>query len=343
MLALLFIRLSIFGLNLKTFSNNNGLFFVTIVNTNKKTTEPAVKDHIVLTENHLAILKTLAYSSIFDYPLTYNELYSFVMGKKLSKTEFNELLFNDLIPEYIIFEQNYFTLPNKETIIKKRIDKYAISHAKWVKAYNLNYILSFFPFIRMISITGSLVFNNIKDRHDDIDMFIIVQKNHLWKTRFFVYGFVRILHFFKIDLCPNFMITDRFLELDTKNFYTARELKSMVPLYGLNLFNSFVSSNSWANDFYPNAITKNQMKFKIIGHKSSKIKNVLEKILSLKIFSHLEKFEMNRQIKGLKKLSKKESEIKLTVDCCKSHIDGHGKSITRLFESNLEIFNISDQ
>ena len=46
----------------------------------------------ILGKNHQAILKTLVYSDVFDYPLTIDELYHFIMDVKVSKKEFKNFL-----------------------------------------------------------------------------------------------------------------------------------------------------------------------------------------------------------------------------------------------------------
>ena len=297
----------------------------------------------ILKEDHLAILKSLVYSDVFDYPLTYEELYQFIMGKKISKSDFDKILYSDLIPTFIRSNKNFFTLPMREEIIDKRISKQNISKTKWFQAFSLSYLLSHFPFVRMIAITGSLVFDNIKDKYDDIDFFIIIERNHLWTTRLFIYTLVRIFELFNTKICPNYIISDRYLELDDKNFYSARELKQMIPIYGENLFEKFKNSNKWADNYYPNAVNKNQLKFTFIKHKQSKIKSLLEKLLSNKIFSFLEIFEMNRQINRLKKISTSNSENNFTKDCAKCHIDGHGNWIKQKYHMTFENLLINEE
>lgn len=307
---------------------------------NRVTLNYEVKKSAQLSDDHLAIIKTMVYSDIFDYPLTYKELYQFVSGKKISENDFNRLLKIDLIPTYIQTKSKFFTLPQRENIIDLRISKLSISEDKWKQAFTLGYLLSHFPFVKMISVTGSLVFNNIKGKDDDIDYFIIIEKHHLWTVRLFIYILVRFLELFKIKICPNYIISTRKLELDDKNFYSARELRQMIPLYGKSVFEKFMHSNNWINTYYPNAINRKQLKFEIIEHKKSRIKAFLEKILSLRMFSVIEVFEMNRQIKRLKKISTINSENIFTKDCAKCHIDGHGNWIKEKYHSTFEkLFN----
>ncbi len=166
------------------------LFFVTAIISNNLIANKNNSNNFFLTENHLAILKTLVYSDVFDYPLTYEELYQFTMGIELSKNDFNQILLNDLIPKYVHSNKTFFTLPLREKIIDNRLSKISIAEVKWKQAFVLSYLLSHFPFVRMISITGSLVFNNLKGKDDDIDFFIIIEKNHLWTVRLFIYTLV---------------------------------------------------------------------------------------------------------------------------------------------------------
>lgn len=283
------------------------------------------------------------YSDVFDYPLTYNELYYFVMGEKISKREFYNLLMIDLIPKYVINIKKYYLLHGKEFTVEKREWREKISKKKWKKAITMNHILKNIPFVRMTAITGSLAYNSIRDKNDDIDYFIIVKKGHLWKTRLLIYSFVRLNELFGIKICPNYMISDQNLILHDRNSYSARELKQMIPLYGNDLFTDFVFKNNWVNDYYPNAQNRFNYKFKLTDLNESPIKIILEKFLSIRLFKIIERSEMHRQIRKIKKISTSKSENNFSKDCCKSHIDGHGIWINYKFNNRLnEIINNSN-
>ena len=111
------------------------------------------KGNFILKDEHISIIKAMVYSNVFNYPLTYNELFHFVQGMKLPKKQFDVLLFNDLIPLYITEQNNFFTLVNREEIIESRKSKYNFSEEKWKQAYSISYVLSQLPFVRMICIT----------------------------------------------------------------------------------------------------------------------------------------------------------------------------------------------
>jgi hypothetical protein len=72
----------------------------------------------VLTINR-NILAALAYFDIFDHPLTYSELYLF-LGKKHSKTEFNDAI-NCLVAGKMIYQfDKFYTLKNDSLISIRR-------------------------------------------------------------------------------------------------------------------------------------------------------------------------------------------------------------------------------
>jgi len=151
------------------------------------------------------VLKTIRYFSFFDYPPSFEEIYTF-LGKKATKKKVEEALkslegqkkikkiedlnnvtrytlyviYNDTVGEYSIKLKN----KNEKLKIERYNKRYLFSQKKlenWRVRLYLK-ILSFFPQIKLIGFSGSLAMMNA-EKNDDIDLFIITAKNQLFTGR----------------------------------------------------------------------------------------------------------------------------------------------------------------
>jgi len=80
-----------------------------------------------------AIIKTLIYSDIFDFPLTKQEIWKYLISnKKISQKDFLKLLKN----KKTLSKNNFYFLKGREEIIRKRKDRKKIGVNKIEKAKN---------------------------------------------------------------------------------------------------------------------------------------------------------------------------------------------------------------
>jgi len=117
-----------------------------------------------------------------------------------------------------------------------------------------------FPNILFIGVTGSVAAEFPK-KNDDIDLFIIVKKDTLWITRFWVRYFVwknKIPHrrYGKIEnkdeFCFNMWLDEEALLLPKvkQNLHNAVDLVLMKKVYDKeNVYLKFIKTNNWANKY----------------------------------------------------------------------------------------------
>ena len=227
---------------------------------------------------HQAILNTLIYADIFDYPLTSSEIHKWLIKGQSQGLSLTELIEKNLIQK----TKSYYHLPGRQNIVPLRLSRRHFSQLKLQKAKRIAKILSLIPSIRLITVTGALAMNN-SDKNDDIDLMIITKNNRLWLTRLIVYLFfftffrqssrvpnhqrsaakrktVRNLQQFKDKLCLNLWLDESALVIpkSRRNLYTAHEICQIKPLLDKkNTYQNFLSSNSWVKKYLPNATKLN--------------------------------------------------------------------------------------
>jgi predicted nucleotidyltransferase len=198
------------------------------------------------------ILSTLAYFDMWDYPLTYGEIFLF-LENKYGQHDFTEALDQLIVNKLVFHFDRFYSLKNDYMIALKRnkANKKAaelINKAKEVGAFLIR-----FPFVRGIGISGSLS-KNCADDNSDIDFFIITERNRLWLARTFMHMFKKLTFLVgkQHNYCMNYYIDEAQLQIVEKNIYTAIEVATIIPLEGDTTFESFYKKNAWMHDFLPN-------------------------------------------------------------------------------------------
>ena len=202
------------------------------------------------------ILATLAYFDMFDYPLTYNEIFLF-LERKCEEVDLKKTI-NYLVACKLVFQfGQFYALKNDHFMIsrRKKGNKKALELLE--KAKKVGELLIRFPYVRGIGISGSLS-KNFADENSDIDLFIITQKNRLWIARTLMHIFKKLTflvnkqHYY----CMNYYIDEAQLEIVEKNIYTAIEVVTLIPLQGNQAFADFYSANAWTAAYLPNKLMR---------------------------------------------------------------------------------------
>ncbi len=212
------------------------------------------------------IIRSLCYSDIFEYPLTKEELWRFLIknspDEQVDKACFEKSL-QKLSQSVAYYEKRFYCFRTRAHIISKRIKKHFYSKKKLFLATKIATFCQWIPSIVLLGVSGGLAMNNADDK-DDIDFFIITKKHSIWITRLlllFVLSYTRNRRSFKaIDtkdkICLNMFIDENSLQLpkDRQDLYTAHEIVQLKVLFERkNTYRRFLESNKWVLDYLPNA------------------------------------------------------------------------------------------
>ena len=82
-----------------------------------------------------AIQWTLAYADVFDYPLTLEQLHRYLIGMEVNFPHLEAILSNGHMPALKVSKTSeFFTLPGRESIIRRREQRQRHSVQLWAKA-----------------------------------------------------------------------------------------------------------------------------------------------------------------------------------------------------------------
>lgn len=211
-----------------------------------------------------AILKTLIYSDIFDYPLKGYEIHKWLIGRVASFQQIEKSLTKLLIKGKVIKVKDYYVLAKRKGIVTKRQLREKQSKKFLLKGKICCTFLKIIPTLKLVGISGGLALNNT-DKKDDIDLFLITSKNRLWLTRLlviFILDLVGVRRKAGMNskqvsgkICVNILIEETFLEQEKKDLYIAHEVLQMKVLWQRgNTYKKYLEKNSWAFEFLPSWI-----------------------------------------------------------------------------------------
>lgn len=211
-----------------------------------------------------AILRTIVYADVFDYPLTPKELYRFLITDKvLSFSSFLQAFTRIITNEKRIdTNDEYFFLRNREEIVSIRKKREKWSQKKIKIAKGVAGWLKLIPTIKMVAITGALAMGNSEER-DDIDLLIVTSRNRLWLTRLLTVFLVELVarrrrpgdKKVKNKICLNMFLDEEHLEVPKKeqDLFSAHEVCQLKPIWDRNnCYQKFLKANLWVKKFLPN-------------------------------------------------------------------------------------------
>jgi hypothetical protein len=235
------------------------------------------------------ILKVLAYFDIFHYPVTVNEIRSFLP----SAPDHDDLLaaLERLCLLKAIYSQDeFYSLHDDYSVILQRRNDNRRAEILLKTAYRISSFLFQFPYVRGIGISGSLS-KNVADENADIDFFVITKSNRLWIARTLMHIFKKVTFLLHKEhwFCMNYYVDEDALQISDKNIYTATEVVTLVPVCGNGVLKSFFEANNWTRAYFPNYELCTDSKKK---SKSSVLKKSIELILNNALGDRLDNYLM---------------------------------------------------
>lgn len=223
-----------------------------------------------------AILEVLFYFSQFSYPVTESEIFEFLgiltiekkMQEKLDEMtgkgniiRKREIIASNLGDSFAI-SQYLYTLPQYSIFFKKRLIRQAISYKKYKKAKQFVKILEIFPWFAYIAISGSLAMQNTEEK-DDIDIFIISEKNKIWLARITALITAQLMGLRRrrgLKESPNSICLNLFFDgIDIvipkkkQNLFVAHELLQSKSVGKCSSFREILLwQNRWIQKYFPN-------------------------------------------------------------------------------------------
>ena len=276
---------------------------------------------------HQAMLHTVSYADIFDYPLTAAEIHRYLGLSATLETV------QSALPGPLVRSADYYTLPGRAAIVSMRQRRQQIASSLWPHALHYGRLIARLPFVRMVAVTGSLAMDNV-EAGADLDYLIVTAPGRLWLCRALILLLGRFAALQGAQICPNYLVTQNALDFSPQNLYAAHELTQMVPLAGMDVYRQIRAANPWAESYLPNASGPPQRGLSLPQPESVAMGGTwLEGLLLIRPVDRLEAWEMTRKIRKLRRQNGENPEATFSADCCKGHSQQHGQKTMQKVES----------
>ncbi len=235
------------------------------------------------------IIATLFYADIFDYPLTKEELYKFLINSGESNLDkggiINEIIKNDA---RLGTDNKYIFLKGRDEIVAKRQKRERWSKEKIKIAAVAAGWLKLIPWVRLVGVTGGLALLN-SDSEDDIDILIVSKRNRLWLTRLASVLLLEALGRRRRPddrevcnkICLNMFLDEDHLAVSPRerDLFSAHEVCQLKILWDKEgIGEKFLWENRWIKKFLPNSIFLKQKNNIKISKSSNFFEQLAKKI-----------------------------------------------------------------
>ncbi len=198
------------------------------------------------------VAKTILYFDLFSFPLKIEEIHRYCCVK-VTLGDLKKVL-QEMVSHGELFHlEGHYAVRNQPRLVAERRRKYDYSCTMLERAHRNAAVINRFPFVRGVAISGSLS-KYSADEAADIDFFIITASRRLWICRSLLHLFKKTTYLRKRqhDFCMNYFLDENELKLKDRNFYTAVESITILPVFGGTALKKFWSANSWVASFFPN-------------------------------------------------------------------------------------------
>jgi len=198
------------------------------------------------------IEQTIAYTDFFHSRLNFSQLHHWL----ISPHTFTQSQLRQSLSRFPKLKKKLSHSPSISPSQKKLYQQKITTIQPFLR------LLSFFPTIRLVALTGSLaVYHSTPE--DDIDLLIITSPHTLWLTRLLLFPFLLFFNrrrphqpYQPDALCLNLWLDTSQLTLtpSKQNLYTAHELLQIKPLLDRGqTYPRLLKANSWVSNYLANA------------------------------------------------------------------------------------------
>jgi len=208
-----------------------------------------------MTSRELAITRSVIYASLFDYPLTLQQLHHTLIESEQTPSEILAVYDGSARLQSIVEHRDGFFFPaGRADLVAERRRREARSRRFLQQHDAMLRLLCALPFTRLVALSGSVAHLNLEP-DGDLDLFIITRGRRVWTVTVAVLLLTKLLRRRRI-VCANFVLADSHLALEPQDLFTANQVLHLKPLIGADLLEAFLAANPFVARFYPNATSE---------------------------------------------------------------------------------------
>lgn len=198
-----------------------------------------------------AIVRSVLYSAVFDYPLTLSQLRQTLIASSQTPSEIAAALRHSTALATLVDTRDGFVFPvGRADLIDVRRRREQRSRGFLAEHGPLLRLIAALPYVRLLALSGSVAHLNMEDG-GDLDIFIVTRGARVWSTAVAVILLAKALGR-RRTLCANFIVADTALAFDQPDLFSASQVINLKPLIGDETYRCLLDANPFVRDFYPN-------------------------------------------------------------------------------------------
>ena len=282
-------------------------------------------------EQELAVVRSVTYASLFDYPLTLAQLQQSLIGLRADPDAIASWWHHsEFLQATIACEGGLFFPAGRSDLVRTRSRREAVSRALLERDQQVLRLIASMPFVRMVALSGSLAHLNAEGSAD-LDLFVITAPHRVWSVTVSVLLLSKLLGWRK-HLCLNYVVSERAMAITPQDLFSANQIIHLRPLTGHQVFERFVACNGFIREFYPN-FEPDYPKSQAPGPKP-----LVERVLSLGPAQLAERaartwygWYLNRRAATWRS----RDQVRLEDECLKLHTSSHRAETLARFDAAL--------
>lgn len=291
-----------------------------------------------LTADEFAILRAVLYGSLFEYPLTLEQLRSSLIERRQTESGVLAAYQESAVLQALVDNRDGFFfcrgMPNQpaERRRRERASRALLADHRWLLR-----LVCALPFTRLVALSGSVAHLNVPPGGGDIDLFIVTRGRRVWSVTLTILAIARLLG--RRDLlCVNFVVADSAMTLEQQDLFSANQIMHLKPLAGGHFYEAFVRANPCVHRYYPNfdpSVRSHDRR----GHAARGLKRACEVLLSCgaaQAYERLCRAVYERHLRRRAATWPSPDQVRLLPDCLKLHTRSHRRSIMERFETLVD-------
>jgi hypothetical protein len=282
-----------------------------------------------------AILRSVLYAALFEYPLTIAQLHRSLIESDESEDAVTECLRSSAFLRPRVELRDGYVFPRgRGDLVDERRRREAMTRTLLNENRWLLKIIGAVPYTRLVALSGSAAHLNV-DEKADLDLFIVTRGRRVWSVTVTILLIAKLLRRRSI-VCVNYVLSDDSLRLDQQDLFTANQIIHLRPLRGGEVFARFVDANPFVSAFYPNAgLRPGDLADEAPGRALPLLKRILESVGMCgpsQLYEAVCRLAYGRHLRGRASRWHSPDQVRLQSDCLKLHTHSHRRDVVERFE-----------
>lgn len=292
-------------------------------------------------EQELAVLRSVLYASLFDYPLTPAQLEASLIGVRADAATIDAWWReSDLLQAAIEHRDGLYFPAGRFDLVRTRSRREALSRELLERDRRILSLVAGMPFVRMVAISGSLAHLNAEGSAD-LDLFVITAPHRVWSVTVATLVLSKLLGWRK-RVCMNYVVSEGAMSIAPQDLFSANQIIHLRPITGHHVFNRFVKANGFVREFYPNFELREAPKTSAFAPselRRGRLRSAVEAVLSFgpaQIAERLARWAYGWHLQRRAAAWQSRDQVRLEAECLKLHTSSHRASTMAKFESAME-------